>query len=330
MTLAPRFTAAALRCGKYLLRFALLLAGIWTLNFCLIRLSPGDATNVYWGPDSDRASIATLRAQRGLELPFWQQFKKWTLRFAQGDWGYSWMRHRPVLDLLKEAIPATLQLTTLALAFSFIIGVLWGILAACYEDRLLGQALNFSGLIIYALPSFWLAALAILFFSVKLQWLPASGMGALFFEDANWARQAWDRARHLLLPVAVLGLVGAAAVSRFVRANMRHVLRQDFIRLARAKGLLQREVLLRHALKNALLPVVTLLGLYFPFLLGGALVIEVMFAWPGMGRIGYEALFSKDYPVLFAVNFISAALTITGNLLADLLYHFLDPRVRRG
>jgi peptide/nickel transport system permease protein len=315
---------------KHLARALLLLAGIWTLNFCLIRLSPGDATNVYWGPDRDRASIETLRAQRGLELPFWQQFEIWTRRFARGDWGYSWMRHRPVIDILKEAVPNTLQLTVLALAFCFFFGAAWGVLAARYDDRLAGHALNFSGLIIYALPSFWLAALAILFFGVKLQWLPSSGMSALFIEEASRAAQLWDRVRHLILPVTVLGLSGAAAVSRFVRASVRNVLRQDFIRLAQAKGLSQREVLLRHALKNALLPVVTLLGLYFPFLLGGALAVEVMFAWPGMGRIAYEALFSKDYPVLFAVNLITAAMTIAGNLLADLLYHFLDPRVRRA
>lgn len=314
---------------KALLRFALLLAGIWFLNFGLIRLSPGDATNVYWGPHSDHASIETLRAQRGLTLPFWQQFEMWTLRFARGDWGYSWMRHRPVVDILQETIPVTLQLTTLALAFSFIIGAAWGVLAAKYDDRAAGHALNFSGLIIYALPPFWLAALAILFFSVKLQWLPASGMNSLFLEEASRAEQWWDRVRHLILPVTILGVAGAAAISRFVRANMRNVLRQDFIRLAHAKGLSAREVLLKHALKNALLPVITLFGLYFPFLLGGALVIEVMFALPGMGRIAYEALFSKDYPVLFAVNLLAASMAITGNMLADVLYHVIDPRVRR-
>lgn len=315
---------------KHISRFILLLAGIWTLNFCLIRLSPGDATNVYWGPHSDRASLETLRTQRGLQLPFWQQFKLWTLRFLQGDWGYSWTRHRPVSAILKETIPSTLQLTSLALAFSFIVGSAWGVLAGRYADHASGHALNFSGLIIYALPSFWLASLAILFFSLKLQWLPSSGMSSVFMEKASGGAQLWDRMRHLILPVTILGLAGAAAVSRFVRAQMRNVLRQEFIRLAQAKGLSQREVLRRHALRNALLPVVTLLGLYLPFLLGGALVIEVVFAWPGMGRIAYEALFSKDYPVLFAVNLITAIMTIAGNMAADVLYHFLDPRVRRA
>ncbi len=320
---------AAMLILKALLRFALLLAGIWLLNFCLIRFSPGDATNIYWGPETDRTSIETLRAQRGLTLPFGQQLQMWTLRFVRGDWGYSWLRHRPVADMLQEAIPATLQLTSLALAFSFSFGALWGVLAAKYEGRVAGHALNFSGLIIYALPSFWLAALAILFLSVKLQWLPASGMNALFLEEASRAEQWWDRMRHLILPVTILGLTGGAAISRIVRANMRNVLRQDFIRLAQAKGLSAREVLLKHALQNALLPVITLFGLYFPFLLGGALVIEVMFALPGMGRIAYEALFSKDYPVLFAVNLLAASMTIAGNMLADVMYHFIDPRVRR-
>lgn len=315
---------------KHMIRFVLLLAGIWTLNFCLVRMSPGDATAIYWGPDSDRTSIAALRAQRGLDLPLFEQFRIWSVRFLRGDWGYSWTRHRPVSALLREAIPSTLQLTGLVLLFSFIVGAIWGVLAGRYAEHAVGGVLNFSGLIIYAAPSFWIASLAILVFSVNLQWLPSSGMNALFLDGSGFWPHLQDRLRHLILPVAVLGLAGAAAVSRFVRANVRTVLRQEFIRLAQAKGLSQREVLLRHALRNALLPLVTLLGLYFPFLLGGALVIEVIFAWPGMGRIAYEALFSKDYPVIFAVNLVAASLTIAGNMLADLLYHFLDPRIRHA
>lgn len=315
---------------KHMTRFVLLLAGIWTLNFCLVRMSPGDATNVYWGPHSARTSIEKLRAQRGLDLPFGEQYRLWTSRFVRGDWGYSWTRHQPVSVILKEAIPATLQLTGLALGFSFIAGAAWGVLAGRYAERPCGAVLNFSGLIIYALPSFWIASLAILFFSVNLQWLPSSGMNSFLSENMGLWPQLWDRLRHLILPATVLGLVGAAAVSRFVRANMRQVLRQEFIRLAHAKGLSPHAVLWRHALRNALLPVVTLIGLYFPFLLGGALVIEVIFAWPGMGRIAYEALFRKDYPVIFAVNLLAACMTITGNMLADLLYHFLDPRIRRA
>lgn len=315
---------------RHMLRLALLIAGIWTLNFCLVRLSPGDATNVYWGPHSARTSIEMLRTQRGLDLPFWEQYRLWTSRFVRGDWGYSWTRHQPVSVILKEAFPATLQLTGLALCFSFFIGSTWGVLAGKYADRPYGAVLNFSGLIIYAMPSFWIASLALLFFSVKLQWLPASGMNSVFLEPDDFRSQFPDRLRHLILPATALGLVGAAAISRFVRANVRNVLRQEYVRLAQAKGLSQSAVLLRHALRNALLPVVTLFGLYFPLLLGGALVLEVIFAWPGMGRIAYQALLGKDYPLLFAVNLLAALMTIVGNAGADLLYRFLDPRIRRA
>jgi peptide/nickel transport system permease protein len=210
---------------------------------------------------------------------------------------------------------------------NFMLGGLFGAVSGAYSQRLAGRVLNSFSLVIYSVPTFWLALILILLFSVELQWLPSSQMHFWWLEGAGFWRKLFDRIQHLILPVAVLGLTGAAA-SRYVRAQMIDVLQQDYIRLAHAKGLTKSRVLFHHALKNALLPVVTLLGLYFPFLLSGALVVEVIFAWPGMGRVAYEALFAKDYPVLFAVNFIAAAMVIIGNLLADALYQFVDPRTR--
>lgn len=307
---------------------AIILVGIWVLNFWLVHSGPGDITNLYWGPQTDRESMESLRQQRGLDQPLYQQFKQWTTRFFSGDLGYSWAKHRPVSEILQEAIPATLQLTTLALAANFILGCFFGVLAGIYSDRFLGRFLNFSSLVIYSVPTFWLAMIFILLFSVQLHWLPASQMHSFLAAEAGFWPALGDRIQHLVLPVAVLGLTGAAAISRYVRGSIIEVLQQDYVRLAQAMGLSKRKVYFRHALKNALLPVVTLAGLYLPLLLSGAFVIEVIFAWPGMGRIAYEAIFAKDYPVIFAVNFIAAALVLAGNLLADLLYQFVDPRIR--
>jgi peptide/nickel transport system permease protein len=270
----------------------------------------------------------SLRQQRGLDQPLYHQFKQWTIRFFGGDLGYSWARHRPVSEILKEAVPATLQLTIPALAANFLLGCFFGVVAGIYSDRFIGRFLNISSLVIYSVPTFWLAMIFILLFSVKLHWLPASQVQSLVTAEAGFWPALWDRVQHLVLPVAVLGLTGAAAISRFVRASLIEVLQQEYVRLAQAKGLSKRKVYFRHALKNALLPVVTLAGLYLPFLLSGVFVIEVIFAWPGMGRVAYEAIFAKDFPVIFTVNFFAAALVIVGNLLADLLYQFVDPRIR--
>lgn len=311
-----------------ILNSLILLFGIWVANFFLVRSSLGDAAYLYLSPETDRERVETLRRQRGLEQPLPQQFKEWTLRFWRGDLGYSWTKHRPVSDILAEALPATLQLTICALLLNFLLGGLLGAATGAYSRHWIGRALNAFGLIVYSVPAFWLAMIFILLFSVKLQWLPSSQMHSLWLGEAGLGRQLFDRLQHSMLPVAVLGLTGAAATARYVRGLMIEALQQDYIRLAQTKGLPRRRVLWRHALKNALLPVVTLLGLYFPFLLSGAFVIEVIFAWPGMGRIAYEAFFARDYPVIFAVNFIIAALVIFGNLLADWLYQLVDPRVR--
>jgi peptide/nickel transport system permease protein len=183
-------------------------------------------------------------------------------------------------------------------------------------------------LALYSVPVFLLALALIYVFSLKLRLLPVSGMGS--FDDGTFGFWGtfFDRAIHLVLPVSVLSITGAAATSRYVQANMEEVLRQDYIRLAMAKGLSKKRVILHHAFRNAALPVVTLLGIYFPFLLGSALIVEVVFAWPGMGRIAYEAVFSKDYPVIMAVNLMAGVMVILGNLVSDLLYRFIDPRIR--
>lgn len=314
--------------ARRILTAIFLILGICILNFFLFHLSPGDPTNLYFGSKVKQENLQLLRQQRGLDQPWYQQLGLWLTHVFRGDLGYSWAKHRPVTDLLREAIPATLLLTGLALLVNIIVGCCVGILSGLYRAHWLGTFLNFSTLVIYSLPTFLIALLLILFFSLKLQWLPASQMQSLFLTKTDFWTTFLDRAQHLILPVVVLGLSGAAATSRFVQEHIREGRNQDYIRTALAKGLSKRRVYLYHAFKNALLPVITLLGLYWPFLLGGAFIVEVIFAWPGMGRIAYEAVFAKDYPVIMAVNLIAAVMVILGNLISDGLYRLIDPRIR--
>ncbi len=309
------------------LHLLILLVGISVLNFFLFHLSPGDPTNLYFGPKTKRENLQTLRNQMGVNQPWHQQLKLWSIRVLHGDLGYSWSKHRPVVEILKETIPATLQLTVLALLVNLLLGCIIGILSGINAHRWVGKLLDVATLGMYSVPTFWLALIFILLFSLKLQWLPASQMSSFFTSGLGFWDKTWDRLRHLILPVAVLGLSGAAGTSRYVKGRMQEVLNQEYIRLALAKGLSKKRVYLHHAFKNALLPVITLLGMYWPFLLGGAFIVEVIFAWPGIGRLTYEAIFARDYPVIMAVNLIAAIMVITGNFISDLLYRFMDPRI---
>lgn len=306
----------------------ILFFGVGIVNFFLFHLSPGDPTNLYFGPKVKRENLQYARHQMGLDRPWYEQLTSWSKRVLRGDLGYSWAKHRPVAGILREAIPATLQLSCFALLVNIVLGCLVGMVAGIHAHSWRGKLLDVLTLALYSIPVFVLALIFIFVFSLKLRWLPASQMRSFFTADMGFWTGIWDRVRHLLLPVAVLGLTGAAATSRYVRGHLREILNQNYIRTALAKGLARKRVYLHHALRNALLPVITLLGIYFPFLLSGAFIVEVIFAWPGMGRIAYEAIFAKDYPVIMAVNFVVAGMVITGNLISDLLYRFIDPRVR--
>ncbi len=311
-----------------LLHAALLLLGIAMLNFCLVRLSPINPAYRHWGPGTSPESLQWLQARQAVGKPFFDHLNEWLRGLLSGDLGYSEIQHRPVHELLAEALPVTLQLAGLASFVNFTLGCLWGALAAILVGRSSGRLLQALSVIVYSLPIFWLALLLIRLFSIELQWLPPAQMSSLEMPSAGFWQQAYDRLQHLVLPVTVLGVSGAAATARYVYAQMQGVLQQSYIRLALAKGLSRRRVWLRHALPNALLPVVTLMGLHVPLLLGGVLIIEVIFAWPGMGRLSYEAYFNGDHPVIFAVNLLAAGMVVMGNFLADLLYPFIDPRAR--
>ncbi len=305
-----------------------LLWALATLTFFLVRLAPGDPLALYYNPEIDPSVMEQVRERLGLDQPIHVQYVKWIGALAQGDLGVSFKHHRPVAEILAETLPNTLLLAGLALFFDLGLGVLLGVLAAVRQYSWVDHATSVLALFLYSMPGFWLGLMLIIVFSLKLGWLPASQMESVDAEFLSFGPRLLDRALHLVMPVFVLGIASAASVARYMRGSLLEVIRQDYVRTARAKGLPERRVILKHALRNALLPIITLLGLYLPFLISGAVVTETIFAWPGMGRLTIDAIFSRDYPVVLAANLLAGVMVVFGNLLADVLYCIADPRIR--
>jgi peptide/nickel transport system permease protein len=237
------------------------------------------------------------------------------------------MQHRAVSEIFLEAIPNTLRLTVSVFIIQLIVGILLGVITALKKNGKLDVLINSILLFLYSMPGFWVALIAIMIFSLKLGWLPSSQMSSMHSIEGFWP-VIWDKIRHLILPAAVLSIPFVTYTARFVRGSLIEVLRQPYMQTARAFGLKRSEIVFKYALKNTLLPVVTLIGLYIPFLLGGAVITEYIFGWPGMGRITVDAIFSYDYPVILASNFIAAFAVIIGNLISDLMYVIVDPRIQ--
>jgi len=253
---------------------------------------------------------------------------------AQGDLGYSFTRNRPVLAIILEILPNTLWLSVAAIGLAFFLGVLLGVAQAIRQYSVMDSVLSVVALFFYSMPSFWLAIMMILIFSLyanQAGWpisFPPSDMQGVNYAFMGTWEQIRNRAAHLFLPAMSLALVLAAGIARYTRGSMLEVIRQDFVRTARAKGLSERAVVLKHALRNALIPVITLIGLYLPFLFSGAVFIESIFAWPGMGRLIFEAITQRDYPVIMGGTLVFANMVVLGNLTADILYAVVDPRIR--
>ncbi|HEU0076581.1 MAG TPA: ABC transporter permease [Longimicrobiaceae bacterium] len=324
----------------YLLRRLLgaipLLLGILTLIFFIIHLAPGDPTARFFNPNVSPEVIEQMRRNLGLDQPLHVQYFKWLSAFIRGDFGYSFGQMRPISEILPETLWNTLQLTLISLVIIFILGMLIGIVQAVRQYSLADNVLTFLALFFYSMPSFWLALMLILLFSMKAaQWglptwlqFPAAQMMSVGAEYLPPGAQLVDRLEHLFLPAVALGIGSAAGVARYMRGSMLEVIHQDYIRTARAKGLSERTVIFKHALRNALIPIITLLGLYLPFLLSGAVLVETIFSWPGMGRLIVDAIFQRDYPLVMATSFVIAAIVIFGNLISDVLYAVVDPRIR--
>jgi len=300
---------------------------VLTITFFLLHLAPGDPMARYDDPEMDPETVEMMRRQFGLDRSVPEQYARWISSFARGDFGISLRYNRPVSGLLAEAVPNTLRLTVAALAVYIILGVALGITSAVRKNSLFDRAGTLSALVVYSVPSFWLALMLIMLFSLKLGWLPSSHMQSIDASSLGAAGLFLDRAAHLILPAFVLGVASAAGMARYMRGSMLDELRRDYVRTARAKGLSEGSVLMKHALRNAAIPVVTIIGLSFPFLLGGSVVTERIFSWPGMGSLMVESIFTRDYPVVLAINFIVSVMVILGNLLADLGYAILDPRI---
>ena len=303
-----------------------------TLTFLLLHLAPGDPTTAYFNPNIPPDVLDAMRRNLGLDEPLHVQYLQWLESFATGDFGYSFSQHRPVAAALGDALPNTLLLGGVSLLLIFALGCAAGVVQAVRQYSLLDSSLTASTLFIYSMPGFWLALMLVLL--VSAPWmpeafrLPISGMTSIGHASMGPWQQVVDVARHLVLPSVALGLASAAGVARYTRGSMLDVVSQDYIRTARAKGLSRSRVVFRHALRNALLPVISLLGLYLPLLFGGSVVIEWVFSWPGMGRLLFNAIQARDYPLVMAATFLFGALVVAGNLVADLLYAAVDPRVR--
>jgi peptide/nickel transport system permease protein len=312
---------------RRILQAVLLVLIVLTITFFLLHLAPGDPMSRYYHPDISPETIAGIKERLGLDRPVFEQYLRWMGSFIRGDFGVSLRFNRPVSELLAETIPNTLRLTVASLLLYILIGAALGILSAVRRYSIFDRVNTIAALFVYSIPSFWLALMLILLFSLKAGILPSSHMESIGAGELGGIALLWDRLKHLVLPAFVLGVASAAGMARYMRGSMLDVLREDYIRTARAKGLPEGRVFLKHALKNAAIPVVTIIGLSIPFLLGGSVIVEKIFSWPGMGRLMVDAIYSRDYPVVLAVNFIVAVMVILGNLFADIGYALLDPRI---
>jgi peptide/nickel transport system permease protein len=299
------------------------------LAFSLLVAVPGDPTDVLilGDPSVTRESINELRKLYGLDEPVPVRYFKWISQVAQGNFGFSRTFHTPVLEVVSPMLVNTLILTGLSLSWALHISIPLGIYSAVKQYSLgdyLGTTFAFFG---FSVPSFWLALVLIIFFSVNLHWLPPGGMVSAQV-GPGLLDQALDRVQYLIMPAFVLGLSQMASWTRYMRSSLVEVIRQDYIQTARAKGLAERIVVYRHALKNALIPIVTLIALSIPEMFSGSIVIETVFSYPGMGRLYYQSIFNKDFSVVMAVLMMIALLVFVSKLVADVLYAFLDPRIR--
>lgn len=302
--------------------------GIALLNFVVLQLAPGDVVDVLAGEAGAATpeSMAALRAQFGLDQPVLVQLGHYLQRLLTLDLGFSYRQNMPVFELIMDRLPATLLLMGAALAVALALGIALGVLTALKPGRWFDQTVSVLVLFAYAMPTFWLGLMAMVLFAGKLGWLPSGGMGAVGLQGSWWA-QGLDVARHLVLPAATLATFYLAVYAKLVRNSMLEVMGADFIRTARAKGVSRAGVLLRHALRNALLPLVTMLGYQVSALLSGAVLVESVFAWPGIGRLAFEAVTARDFNLLLGILLLSSILVTLINIAADVAVAWLDPRV---
>ncbi len=314
---------------RRLFQSALLVLIISALVFFILNLAPGGPLSGLKFQISAReyseASVQRYKELLGLDKPVYLRYFYWLGDMIRGDWGDSWTvsTGRPVLGLIMSRLPNTLTLMISATILSLVLGLLIGIVSAIRQYSIIDTAATIFSFVGISIPTFWFGLMMIVVFSVHFRILPAGGTA-----DFGMENDIGNRIKHLIMPVAVLSLINVAGWSRYVRASLLNVMQQDYLRTARAKGLSGSKVITRHALRNALIPVITLMGLEIPILFGGAIVTETIFSWPGMGRLYFQSLVSSDYPLAQGLLFVTAVLVVLSNLLADIGYAIVDPRVR--
>ncbi len=300
-----------------------------SFSFVAIHLAPGTPFLPEEGRRINPAAVVRLRDEFGLNRPLPEQYVRYLRALARGNLGESFSQRRPVADVIATALPNTAVLAGAALLIDFFLGICIGVFQASRARRRSDVALTNATLFLYSLPIFWFGLVLLLVFGQGLHWFPVGGItDPVLYDALSLGGKLVDRLRHLALPALTLGLVGAAGTARFQRAALIEALGQDYVRTARAKGLRESAVLVRHALRDALLPVITLLGLALPFLLTGAVLVETVFAWPGLGKLAADAIAARDYPLVLAATLLASAAVVMGSLLADLLAALTDPRVR--
>lgn len=302
---------------KYIIRRSLILFpvafGVTVIVFLIMHLSPGDPARILLGVDAPHADIEAVRKAMGLDRPIHVQYFRWLSKIVVGDFGRSIQSREPVIEMIRARLPATLELTAVAMVFSLLIALPAGIISATKQYSVFDYTSMIGALFWVSMPGFWFGLMLMLLFGLHLGWLPIFGRGGI---------------EHLILPAVTLGAPQAALIARLARSSMLDVIRQDYIKTARAKGLREGIVVVKHALKNALIPVTTIIALRVPILFGGAVVTETIFAWPGMGRLIVRAIFQRDFPVVQGTVLIIAMIVMLANLLADIVYAYMDPRIK--
>lgn len=309
----------------------LVLWGITIISFWVIHLAPGSPTDLQTSMNPLVGQEARLRLEKlyGLDKPLHIQYINWLERLVRLDFGRSMSGdYRPVWDKIKERLPLTVGMNVASMVLTLLIAVPIGVAAAYYQGRWFDSVSAVFVFIGFAMPGFWLALLMMLYFGIHLQWLPISGLTSLDYNSLTPLGKVLDIVKHMAMPIFIYTFGSLAGMSRFMRSSMLEVLRQDYILTARAKGLPLRTVIFKHALRNALLPVITILGLSVPGLIGGSVIIESIFALPGLGQLFYTAVMARDYPMIMGNLVLGAVLTLAGNMLADLCYGLADPRIR--
>ena len=320
----------------YIIRRLLLIIptfiGISIISFAIIHIAPGNPAMLsiqggMLGKGASPANIAEMQKVLGLDKPLYVQYFQWVGRLLRFDFGRSFKDHRKVIDKIMEALPNTLLLNIISFLLIYSISLPLGIWSAIKQNTVVDKGITSILFVLYSLPVIWVALLLILFFYVKLDWLPVGGLQSLQASEYSTFPWLLDRVKHIILPVTCFTYAGFALISRYVRSSMLEVINQDYIRTARSKGLKEKKVIWRHGFSNALIPIVTLLGLELPGLLGGSIIIEQIFAWPGLGWLFFDALNARDYMTIMGLTVFTASLVLIGTLLADLLYAVVDPRI---